>query len=75
MMLRKYIRAISAATLATVATPTLGRCPSHWGGFDSREAVAARNKLRPDTNKFQPHQGAKERERRSGQWWMKRGKR
>ncbi|MCB1719990.1 MAG: hypothetical protein KDK05_33130 [Candidatus Competibacteraceae bacterium] len=43
---------------------TLGRCPNWWGGFDPRVAAAGKNRIRPCTNKYRPHQGPRECERR-----------
>lgn len=52
------------STLSPIFRPRLGRCPSHWDGFDSRAAAAGKNRLRGDSNKYRPHQGAAECERR-----------
>lgn len=59
-MLQRLLRAAGI-----IDTPwTLGRCPDWWGGFDPRAAAAAKNRIRPYTNKYRPHQGAAECERR-----------
>ena len=52
------------STLSPIFRPRLGRCPSCWGGFNPRAAAAGKNRLRWNTNKYRPHQGAAECERR-----------